>query len=344
MKMETVSGKSVCLIGGAGFIGHNLALKLRALGAKVSVIDSFTVNNLVSLTANTDNVPHPELSLGVVNERIKLLKEAAIPLKVQDARDYHELCILINEIKPDIVVQLAAVSHANRSNKSPFNTFDHSFRTLENALDAARGAKVGHFIYMSSSMVYGPFNGKTVDEETICDPLGIYGALKYAGEKIVIAYNQVFGLPYTIVRPSALYGERCISRRVGQIFIENALMGKHVEIAGDGGDSLDFTYIEDLVAGLVRIMEHKNAKNEIFNLTYGDARTIGQMADILQSQFSELEVKFTTKDNLTPDRGTLSMEKAKDLLGFQPKWNLEAGYPKYIEWYKDWSSVNPKYF
>ena len=259
MKMETVSGKSVCLIGGAGFIGHNLALKLRALGAKVSVIDSFTVNNLVSLTANTDNVPHPELSLGVVNERIKLLKEAAIPLKVQDARDYHELCILINEIKPDIVVQLAAVSHANRSNKSPFNTFDHSFRTLENALDAARGAKVGHFIYMSSSMVYGPFNGKTVDEETICDPLGIYGALKYAGEKIVIAYNQVFGLPYTIVRPSALYGERCISRRVGQIFIENALMGKHVEIAGDGGDSLDFTYIEDLVAGLVRIMEHKNA-------------------------------------------------------------------------------------
>ena len=65
-----------------------------------------------------------------------------------------------------------------------------------------------------------------MDENTICNPLGIYGALKFAGEKMVIAYNQVFDLPYTIIRPSALYGERCVSRRVGQIFLENAVQGK----------------------------------------------------------------------------------------------------------------------
>ena len=71
-------------------------------------------------------------------------------------------------------------------------------------------------------MVYGNFKENEVNEDTRCEPLGIYGALKYAGEKIIIAYNQVFGLPYTIIRPSALYGERCISRRVGQIFIESS--------------------------------------------------------------------------------------------------------------------------
>jgi nucleoside-diphosphate-sugar epimerase len=77
-------------------------------------------------------------------------------------------------------------------------------------------------------MVYGNFNKKNVDEESNCNPLGIYGALKFSGEKLVIGYNQVFDLPYTIIRPSALYGERCISRRVGQIFIENAIQNKPI--------------------------------------------------------------------------------------------------------------------
>ena len=91
----------------------------------------------------------------------------------------------------------------NRSNKDPYTTFDNSLRTLENALDASRN-RIKKFIYLSSSMVYGNFKTKEVDEETNCNPIGIYGALKFSGEKIVIAYNQVFDLPYTIIRPSAL--------------------------------------------------------------------------------------------------------------------------------------------
>jgi len=99
-----------------------------------------------------------------------------------------------------------------------FSTFDHSFRTLENALDAGRSDGV-HFIYFSSSMVYGNFDGDAVREDRQCEPLGIYGALKF-GVKNWSSHTTVFGLPYTIVRPSALYGERCVSRRVGQAFIE----------------------------------------------------------------------------------------------------------------------------
>jgi nucleoside-diphosphate-sugar epimerase len=232
-------------------------------------------------------------------------------------------------------VHLAAVAHANQANKSPYSTFDHSLRTLENALDCVRARKDCHFIYFSSSMVYGNFADGFVSEESVCEPLGIYGALKFAGEKMVIAYNQVFDLPYTIVRPSALYGERCVSRRVGQVFIENALQGLDLEISGDGSDRLDFTYVNDVVNGVIAIIENHNSRNQIFNLTYGQSRSIDEMATILRDHFSDLRVKYTPRDKLMPSRGTLSMEKAKRLLGFEPQYPVEKGFPKYIEWYKE---------
>ena len=157
--------------------------------------------------------------------------------------------LIHKEIKPDVIVHLAAVSHAGRSNKDPHSTFDHSLRTLENALDCARD-EVEQFIYLSSSMAYGNFLDEKVTEDHPLDPIGIYGALKVAGEKMVIAYQQVFDIPYTILRPSALYGPRCVSRRVGQIFIESALNKSKLRVDGDGSDRLDFTYIEDLVRGI----------------------------------------------------------------------------------------------
>lgn len=329
-----IKDRRICLIGGAGFIGHNLALELHRQGAQVSVIDGLEVNNLVSLMANADNVPHPDLSLLVVNERLRLLRKAGIQLFVQDARDYHAVGRLIHTIKPQVVVQLAAVSHANRSNKNPYSTFDHSLRTLENALDASRDL-IDHFIFLSSSMVYGNFKEEAVNEDSVCEPLGIYGALKFAGEKIVIAYNQVFGLPYTIVRPSALYGERCISRRVGQIFIENALYGEDIVISGDGSDGLDFTYIDDLVQGIICAIKSEKSRSQVFNLTYGAARSIKQMAEILQQYFPNTRVRYEPKDNLMPTRGTLRIDKACELIDYQPAWPLGRGYPKYIEWYKD---------
>ena len=245
--------KKIIIIGGAGFIGHNLAIKLKENNFDVSIIDGLEVNNLTSVIGNYDNLPYPLLSKKIIDSRLDLLSEKKIPLFVQDARNYHSLSHIISKIKPEVIIHLAAVSHAVRSNKNPYNTFDHSLRTLENALDVSRD-NVKHFIFLSSSMVYGNFKTPEVNEESVCEPIGIYGALKYAAEKIIIAYNQVFNLPYTILRPSALYGERCISRRVGQIFIENALFDKELSINGDGKEKLDFTYIEDLTDG---ILKHK---------------------------------------------------------------------------------------
>ena len=337
-----LQGRRVALIGGAGFIGHNLALDLKSHGADVHIIDSLQVNNLGAFSNGSDD-PSKQLYMQLIYERLAALREINVPLHVVDARDYQVLSRCLSDIKPDVIVQLAAIAHANRANKDPFSTFDHSFRTLENALDCARGQD-RHFIYFSSSMVYGNFEGEAVSEERHCEPMGIYGALKYGGEKLVIAYNQVFGLPYTIVRPSALYGERCVSRRVGQAFIENALRGMPLTVNGDGTDALDFTYIGDLVQAVRLCIEKPEARNQIFNTTYGGARSLNQMIEIMRTRFPNIEVKYQSRDGLMPERGTLSVDKARRLLGYAPQSPLESGFLRYIDWYQGLADRHPEYF
>jgi nucleoside-diphosphate-sugar epimerase len=340
---KELAGKRVALVGGAGFIGHHLALKLKSLGAEPHIMDSLQVNNLGAFTSGMSDNPNAKLYVSFINERLRLLEEAGIPVHIVDARDYPLIGRHLEFAEPDVVVQLAAIAHANRANKDPYSTFDHSMRTLENVLDSIRVASP-HLIFMSSSMVYGNFHGDVATEDQNCEPLGIYGALKFAGEKLVIAYNQTFNLRYTIVRPSALYGERCVSRRVGQAFIENALGGKPVTINGDGTDRLDFTYIEDLVQGLILAMVRPKAINQIFNLTYGDSRSINQMAEILRARFQEVRIENHKRDSLMPERGTLSVKKARDLMGYNPQFPLEIGFDNYISWYKKTAEDRPALF
>ena len=324
--------KKILLVGGGGFIGHNLALTLKSRGHEPIVVDSLSVNNLLSFTDN--EIKNKNLYSKILNNRIELLNDNNINFNVIDARDYNLISKIYEDINPDIIIHLAAVSHANKSNKSPHSTFDNSLRTLENTLDFAKNDKK-HVIYLSSSMVYGECNGKSVDEETICNPIGIYGTLKYAGELIVKAYHQVFQTPYTIIRPSALYGERCVSRRVGQIFIENSLQGLDIEINGSGKEKLDFTYIDDFVSGIILCCENETAKNQIFNLTYGQGREINELIEILRKVFPKLNVKYKNKEAFMPERGTLKIDKAKKFLNYKPQFEIEKGYAKYIEWYKD---------
>jgi nucleoside-diphosphate-sugar epimerase len=338
--IKDLKGKRITLVGGAGFIGHNLALYLKEHGAEVSVIDGLSVNNLLYLHHTAEEIPGDrELYISISNERMKLLRRAGIPVYIEDARNYHILSLTITKINPQILIHLAAVSHANRSNKNPYDTFDNSLRTLENALDSVRNY-IEQFVFFSSSMVYGNFPPEGASEETPCNPMGIYGHLKLAGEQMVKAYHGVFKLPYTIVRPSALYGERCVSRRVGQIFIESAVKGQDITLTGNGTDKLDFTYIRDLCHGIKCVVENKNAINQTFNLTYGEGRTIGDMAELIQKNFKGIKIKYEPKDVLTPDRGTLIIDKARKMIGYEPRYPLEKGYREYIQWYKEFYKAN----
>lgn len=324
--------KKILLIGGAGFIGHNTAIHLSKNKLEVKIFDSLSINNIGYL--QTSNSSNKNLYLDFINERFNKLKDNKIELIKADARDRGDLRKKILEYSPDVIIHFAGVAHANRSNKDPYTTFDNSFLTLENTLDISKDLKC-HLIYFSSSMVYGDFESEKVDEEHSLNPKGIYGALKLGGEKLVIAYNQVFELPYTIVRPSALYGERCVSGRVGQLFIENAINGKNLIINGDGEEKLDFTYVRDLAEGLRLIIENKNSLNQIFNLTYGSGRKINDLANIVKNYFPKVSIEYLERDKLIPYRGSLSIEKAKNKLGYNPEFPIEEGFKSYINWYKN---------
>jgi nucleoside-diphosphate-sugar epimerase len=316
----------ILLIGGGGFIGHHIVDQLFDRH-EFYVLDSFFVNSVIEHLGN-------ERYLSFINERYAIINNKANKIYKFDARDYHAVSIAVEDCKPDIIIHLAAVAHANKSNKNPYNTFDHSLRTLENSLDAARSVNVKQFIYFSSSMVYGDFTNGLAKEDDCLNPKGIYGALKLCGELMVKSYNEVFNTPYTIVRPSALYGPRCVSRRVIQVFIENLLDSKELSVDGDGSDRLDFTYIDDFIQGLSYILDNEKALGKAFNITYGKAASIADVIDVLRCLFdSDCCVNNKQRDKLMPVRGSLDINRIKGL-GYNPEYPISVGIEQYLNWYR----------
>lgn len=288
-------------------------------------MDSLAVNN--SLAEGHSPAAHQ-----ILDTRFDLLRKADIPLIVADARDYHLLSRILGRFKPDCIIHLAAVAHLDRANKDPHSTFDHSLRTLENALDAARSIGTAHLIYFSSSTVYGDFEQPTVDERSPTNFKGIYGAVKLAGEHIVRAYSQTGGPEHTIIRPCALYGPRCVSGRVIQKFIETAHAGGTCHVVPG---RVDFTYIDDLVDGIERCITNPAARNQTFNITAGEGRTLTDVVSILRHYYPKLHCEVAELDPQRPIRGTLSCELAHKLIGYSPRNRLETGIQRYVEWYRE---------
>jgi len=330
-----MKNKKILLIGGAGFIGHNLAIYLKKKKFDTLTVDNLKINNLAHIKKNIKNKTQKKLYTSFIKERLNLLKKNRIPLKICDVTRKNEIFKIFKNFKPDFVIHLAAVSHDSRSNANPQEAFENSYRTLFNSLESAKGIKNIHFIYFSSSMVYGNFKKKIACEEDQCNPIGIYGALKRSAELLVKSYSNVFGNKYTIVRPSALYGERCISNRVVQIFLENAFQKKKIFIKGDGKEKLDFTYIDDFCSGVFKIIQNpKKSANQTFNLTFGSARSINDLRELIIKKFKNQIFMEVSRNKLMAIRGTLSIKKAKRVLNYSPRFHFEKGFEKYYRWYK----------
>jgi len=337
---QRMTGERVSLVGGAGFIGHNLALELRNVGAEVQIIDNLMQNNMLANVSDDSIDPfRRELNHSFLVQRFEKMRNAGVVMDNADARSMTDLAEKFKEFQPTKIVHLSAISSAVDAKKVPGHCFDLQLVTLRNVLEYTRLFKneVNEVVFMSSSTVYGDFKTETVDENVRPQPYGIYANAKFMGERLIRTYHDQYGLGITIIRPSALYGERCISRRVSQAFIENALMGKPLLLEGGGDGRLDFTYIEDLVDGIIRSMAATGGTNSsnTFNLTFGNARTILDLANIVKSVVPNAILEERPRDEIKPIRGTLSTDRAKKHLDFEPQWPLEVGYKRYCEWYVD---------
>ena len=335
---DRIKGERLLLVGGAGFIGHNLALGLRRYGSEVMVVDNLMVNSLVdSAYGNGVDRQRRTLYLDFLLQRFDMMRQAGVALRNADARIMIDLSRCFEEFKPTKVVHLSAISSAVDARANPGLCFDLQLITLRNVLELVRAqpGKNNLVMLLSSSTVYGDFETPAVDEKTRPRPRGIYANTKYMAERLVRTYNQQHGIGTCIIRPSALYGERCISRRVSQVFIENALTGKPLLLEGGGDGRLDFTDIEDLVDGMIRALALHEGSNasQTFNLTFGHARTIAELASVVKSVVPNVVLEERPRAADKPVRGTLSTAHAEQVLGFKAQNPIEVGYRRYCEWY-----------
>lgn len=332
-----LAGKRVMLVGGAGFIGHNLAVDLRQYDVPVMVVDNLMLNNIVTNVTDTELDPlRRDLNHSFLMQRFDMMRDAGAEMFNADARNSSDLAEAFRQFRPTDVVHLSAIASAVDARKVPGLTFDLQLVTLRNALELSRTYMPdGHVMFLSSSTVYGDFDKPTVDETDRPRPRGIYANAKFMGERLMRTYTDQYNIATTMIRPSALYGERCISRRVSQAFIENALSGKPLLLEGGGSGRLDFTHISDLVDGMTRAIAVQHGSTNTFNLTFGNARTIADLAAIVKDVVPDAILEERPRDDNKPVRGTLSTQRAQDELGFVPKLTLEVGYRRYCEWYVD---------
>jgi len=323
--------KRVVLAGGAGFIGHNLAVGLRRAGHKVMVLDNLMWNNITDNVLGGIDMFRRELYHRFLMQRFDRMRAEGVELHNADAR--LDMSSFLDDFHATDIVHMAAISSAVEARKNPGLCFDLQLVTLKNVLEYAKN-KGTRVTFMSSSTVYGDFETEIVDETTRPRPKGIYANAKYMGERLCRTYSDQYGIDSIIIRPSALYGERCVSGRVSQKFIENALQGLPLSLEGGGQGKLDFTHISDLVDGIIKALERAPKGTNTYNLTYGKARTIKELAEVV-NQVVPCRLEITPKNDLAPERGTLSGQRARMELGFNPYRGLESGYLTYCKWYKE---------
>ena len=319
------------ITGGLGFIGS-------------SICDELLKKNYSNKCILVDNFggymnPIKEGFIDFRKQRFKSLKN--IVIERCDTSNYKALSSIVSKYKPKYIYHTAALPLAKVSNLNNDEAKISSVDSTVNIIDAInllknsnKNYKFERFVYFSSSMIYGDFKKSIVTENSEKNPKDSYGIMKLAGEVVTEGLCKLHDIPYTIIRPSAVYGPKDMNRRVSQIFIENAFKKKTILIQGKN-EKLDFTYIKDLASGSILAARHKRGVNEIFNITCGKGQSLFTYVSYLKSEFPNLKYIIKKKDKSKPSRGTLSIQKAKKLLGYKPKYSLRNGLKEYIKFLKE---------
>jgi len=318
------------VIGSHGFIGSRVVSRLLDEGATIYGIDSLSIYKPENL-----NQYYKNLMIRHEDVHSKLIK-----FKRAFVSDPQQITEIDKEFKPTHIINCAGISVADVCAKSITEAVSSIYLLNSSILQGVKDSNtLERYIYLSSSMIYGDFEVESPSENFLPNPKDPYGAIKLGGESLIKSFNRQWGLPFTIVRPSAVYGPLDSNLRVTGIFMSNASNGKPLIVA-DKNESLDFTFIEDTVSGIVSSINSSKAQNQTYNISRGEARTILKLAEIIAGYFPgvEIEVRDSVEfmEGLArPKRGALDISKARQELSFNPVYNLEKGIEKYVEFWQN---------
>jgi UDP-glucose 4-epimerase len=305
----------VIVTGAAGFIGSHLCEALLARDFSVTGIDAFTDNydvrikrhNLTSF-AGHDNFDLIEASLN----------EADLPAVLEGA---------------ECVFHLAAQPGVRQSWHERFDDYiDANIRATHRLCEAARRSDIKRFVYASSSSVYGETARLPMAEDHPTRPLSPYGVTKLSGEDLCVLYKANYGLPVTALRFFTVYGPRQRADMAFHHFINLALDGKPVPVFGNGTQTRDFTYIDDIVDANLRTMDY-SGNQTVFNVGGGTRITLNAALDILNELVPDgLDVQYQdrVKGDVTHTYADISL--AHDELGYAPTARIDDGLAAEVEW------------
>ena len=293
----------VMVTGGSGFIGSHVVDKLRARGIDVRTFDMVL----------------PRFRKDIEYYQGSLL-------------DMETLRMGMNSV--DVVYHLGAVANVKDVYEEPHYSEAINTRGSINVLEAARRSEIKRVILASTVWVYSDTEGDVVDESTpLSAPSHLYTATKMAAEYYCQCYSKLYGLNTTILRYGIPYGPRARPGAVIPIFVEKALNGEPLTIAGDGLQYRNFLYVEDLAEGNVLALKEV-AKNKIYNLPGKERITIKQVAETVRKILGDVKIEYVEGRKGDFSGKEISGERAKQELGWQPKVSFEEGVRRYIEWFK----------
>jgi nucleoside-diphosphate-sugar epimerase len=307
--------------GGAGFIGHNVVRLLEQQGHECIVIDTCTDYGFI---------PKEELTY-LIDRRLKRINARVRSI---DIREGVFVDTIFKTYKPEVVIHMASFPRQKVVEQNPLLASDVMSNGLINLLEKSKKYAVKKFVYISSSMVYGDFTADVLEAHT-CRPQGQYGIMKLMGEKLVEDYHRLGAFDYTIIRPSAVYGEWDVEDRVVSKFMTMAMRGETLKVKG-ADEVLDFTYVEDTAQGIVLAATLDRANSQVYNITLSDDRqyTLKDAAELAIKISGRGSLEIQGRDLSFPKRGRLSIMKAVRDLGYAPQVNVEQGFRRYYEWYQ----------
>ena len=336
--------KRILITGSAGFIGYHLCRRLLLQGEDIlgydNICNYYDVNLKISRLNELKN-----LSI-TLNKKIELVKG--------DLKDKDKIQSIFASFKPEIVINLAAQAGVRYSLINPYDYGNSNLIGFLNILECCRNYKIKNFIYASSSSVYGgnkkiPF----MEDDSVDHPVSLYAATKRANELMAHSYSHLFSIPSIGLRFFTVYGPWGRPDMAPMIFTKSIIEGKPINIFNHGEMKRDFTYIDDIVETIVRLLDKPAIMNSNFDKKFPKASqswaphlifNIGNsepvnLLDFINTIEQNLGIK-SIKNFVDMQKGDVEVtyadtKKIENWTGFKPQTSLSFGISKFIEWYKN---------